>query len=215
MLKTSAPFNAPDGEDDHRLRHAPACERNREPIASVLKQVLPDSGFFLEISSGTGQHAAYLAPLFPGLTWQPSDPSPEMRGSIAAWTERSGAQNIKPPLDLDVTQAPWPVERAAAIFSANMIHITPWACCEGLMAGAGKLLMSSRVLILYGPFLRDGKHTSASNVAFDNNLKRRDPAWGIRDLDKVAATARENGLKLTEIHDMPANNLTVVFRKEG
>ena len=215
MAETSAPFDAPDGEGDPRLRHAPACERNRDPIAGMLKQVLPDSGLLLEISAGTGQHAAYFAPLFPGLTWQPSDPSPEMRESITAWTEKSGAENINPPLDLDVTQASWPVERVVAVFSANMIHIAPWACCEGLLAGAGKVLISSGTLILYGPFMRDGKHTATSNVAFDNSLKSRDPAWGIRDLEEVAATAQEHGLMLSETRDMPANNMTVVFRKEG
>jgi len=227
MIKSASPFDAPPqtpgAESDARLRHSPACGRNREPIAAVLERVLPESGLLLEISAGTGEHAVYFARRFPGLTWQPSDPNPEMRASIAAWTEKvkaetaleTGAENILPPLDLDVTEGDWPLGRADAVFSANMIHIAPWDCCEGLMAGAGKVLTSSGILIIYGPFKRDGRHTAASNEAFDDSLRGRNAAWGIRDLGDVAEAARAHGLMLTETHDMPANNLTVVFRKSG
>ncbi|NQU60345.1 MAG: DUF938 domain-containing protein [Rhodospirillales bacterium] len=216
MAESSAPFDAPDDEADPRLRFAPACARNREPIADVLKKILPPKGLLLEISAGTGQHAVHFAPLFPGLSWQPSDPNPEMRASIAAWTEKTGAPNIRAPLDIETTQSDWPIDEADAVFSANMIHIAPWACCEGLLAGAGRILSKKNAaLILYGPFKIGGRHTAASNAAFDDSLRSRDPAWGVRDLDAVAALAKDHGLNLTETHDMPADNLTVVFKKQG
>jgi hypothetical protein len=191
-------------------QHAPATERNREPILAVLREVLPPAGTVLEVSSGTGQHAAFFATQLPQLIWQPSDPDPVSRASIAAWTE--GLANVQPPLDLDVTRRPWPVERADAILNINMIHIAPWRACEALMEGAAELLPAGGVLHLYGPYQRDGRHTAPSNAAFDQSLRARDPAWGVRDLDDVARAAARCGLALERVVEMPANNLSVVFR---
>ncbi|MBT7943923.1 MAG: DUF938 domain-containing protein [Alphaproteobacteria bacterium] len=196
---------------DNRRQYAPATARNRDPILTVLKRVLPKNGIMLEIGAGSGEHAAYFAPHFPDLTWQPSEPDPDSRGSVAAWVEATAAANLRPPINLSVTDAEWPVAIAQAIFSANMIHIAPWACCQGLMAGAGRTLAPNGLLILYGPFKRDGEHTAPSNAQFDASLRQRDPAWGIRDLDDVTACAEESGLARTEIVDMPANNLMLIF----
>ncbi len=189
-------------------------QRNKDPIRDILARVLPDQGLVLEIASGGGGHAAYFAEALPALTWQPSDPDADSRASIAAWQQGAGLNNLLPPLDLDVTAAIWPVERAEVIVCINMVHISPWAATVGLMAGAGRILPPSGVLCLYGPYKVDGRHTAPSNHDFDQDLKHRNPAWGIRDLDAVAAEARGNGLALIETVAMPANNLTVVFRKD-
>jgi hypothetical protein len=194
-------------------QYAPATERNRGPILAVLQRVLPETGLLLEIAAGSGQHAAYFAPYFPGLIWQPSEPDPDGRASITAWIEHANSDNLKLPIDLDATIDPWPLSNADAIFSSNMIHIAPWECCLGLMAGAGRILGPLGVLILYGPFMRGGKHTSQSNAQFDNSLKERDPAWGIRDLDTVTKVAKSCGLVCSEVVEMPANNLTVVLKR--
>lgn len=201
-------------------QHAPATARNREPILAVLARWLPATGTVLEIASGTGEHAAFFAPRLAGaglagagLIWQPSDRDPSALASIAAWVAEAGAPNLRPPLRLDVREQPWPVEQAAAVFSANMIHISPWDCCLGLMAGAGRILPPGGVLILYGPFRLGGRHTAPSNAAFDADLKARDPAWGVRDLEAVGAAAEAAGLDHLATEPMPANNLSVVWRK--
>jgi SAM-dependent methyltransferase len=194
-------------------RFAPATARNREPILAVLRRVLPASGTVLEIASGTGEHAAHFAPYFPALTWQPSDADADNLASIAAWAAASGAANIRPPILLDVTAPDWGVEGVAAILAVNMIHIAPWAAAEALMAGAGRRLRPGAPLYLYGPYKRGGRHTAPSNAAFDADLRRRDPAWGVRDLDDVIRLAAKNGLDLAEIVEMPANNLSVIFRR--
>jgi hypothetical protein len=194
-------------------RFAPATARNREPILAVLRRVLPASGTVLEIASGTGEHAAHFAPYFPALTWQPSDADADNLASIAAWAAASGAANIRPPILLDVTAPDWGVEGVAAILAVNMIHIAPWAAAEALMAGAGRRLPPGAPLYLYGPYKRGGRHTAPSNAAFDADLRRRDPAWGVRDLDDVIRLAAKNGLDLAEIVEMPANNLSVIFRR--
>ncbi|MGE5146784.1 MAG: DUF938 domain-containing protein [Candidatus Eiseniibacteriota bacterium] len=201
-----------ESPDDARLS-APAVARNREPILAVLRRVLPAAGTVLEIASGTGEHAAYCAPHFPALAWQPTDRDPGNLASIAAWAAASGAATIRPPIALDVTARDWGVTAVAAILCINMIHISPWAATEALMAGAGRLLPPGGPLYLYGPYKRGGRHTAPSNAAFDADLRRRDPAWGVRDLDDVARTAERNGLDLAEIVEMPANNLSVVFRQ--
>jgi len=192
-------------------RHAPAADRNREPILAVLRTVLPEAGLVLEIASGTGQHVAYFAGALPGVVWQPSDPAPDARASVAAWT--AGMPNVRAPLDLDVTRVPWPVERADLIVNVNMVHIAPWAVCEALMRGAGELLAPGGVLFVYGPFTRPGVPTAPSNVDFDRSLRARDPSWGVRDLEEVARTALRHGLVLERAVEMPANNLSVVFRR--
>ena len=195
-------------------RHTPATERNREPIAGVLREVLPAQGTLLEIASGTGEHAAYLAPLFPGLVWQPTDPDPEALASIAAWREEAEASNLRAPVQLNaaVPEA-WPVDAADAILCVNMVHISPWAATVGLMRGAGRLLAEAAPLILYGPYRRAGVETAASNEAFDRSLKERNPEWGLRELEVVAAEAEVNGLTLERVIEMPANNLSLVFRR--
>jgi len=194
-------------------RHAPATARNREPIAAVLRDVLPASGTVLEVASGTGEHAAWFAPLFPHLDWQPSDADPEALASIEAWVADGGAPNLLPPLVLDAASERWPVGRADAILCVNMVHISPWAATVGLMRGAGRLLARGAPLVLYGPFRRAGVPTAPSNEAFDADLKRRDPEWGLREVEEVTAEAEANGLRFERLFEMPANNLTVVFRQ--
>lgn len=196
-------------------KSAPAALRNREPILAVLRRVLPRAGRVLEIASGSGEHALYFAGALPKLTWQPSDPDAAARDSIADWASEASGANLLPPLDLDVTRPGWQAGVAApvdAILCCNMIHIAPWAACLGLLDGARDLLGADRPLVLYGPFQRGGAHTAPSNAAFDASLRERNPAWGVRDLDVVEAEARSRGLALKCVIEMPANNLSVVFR---
>ena len=192
--------------------HFPATRRNREPIRAVLEGILPASGTVLEIASGSGEHVAYLAQHFKQLTWQPSDRDAALLASIAAHAAAGGAANIESPLLLDVADRPWPVDAADAVIAINMIHIAPWQACLDLLAGAAPLLPQGAPLFLYGPFRRGGRHTAPSNGAFDRSLRSHDPAWGVRDLDDVAAAAAE-GFRLDRAIDMPANNLGVVFRR--
>ena len=199
---------------DARLFSA-ACERNRDPILEVLREELPERGTVLEISSGTGMHAVYFAPRFPGVTWQPTDVDDAALASIAAWEEAEPSENLRAPLKLDVCQREWPVERADAIFNANMIHISPWECTLGLLDGAARLLPEGAPLILYGPYRVGGEHTAPSNERFDESLKARDVRWGVRDLDVVTEEARERGLSRERVVQMPANNLVVVFRRSA
>lgn len=194
-------------------RHAPATLRNRAPIIEVLRHALPQSGTVLEIASGSGEHAMAFAAAFPQISWQPSDRDPEALQSITAYALDAGLPNLLPPLLLDVESATWPVAGAEAIVCCNMIHIAPWPTCGGLLAGAGRILTPGGLLLLYGPFRRDGRHTAESNRAFDEDLRRRNQAWGVRDLAEVTALAEANGLRLDEIIDMPANNLSVLFRR--
>jgi SAM-dependent methyltransferase len=194
-------------------RHAPATERNRDAIAAVLREVLPERGLLLEVAAGTGEHAAYLAPLFPNLRWQPSDPDPEALTSIEAWQADAEAANLLPPVFLDAASATWPIDSADAVLCINMVHISPWAATEGLMRGAGRLLPPGGPLILYGPYRRAGVPTAPSNEAFDASLKARNPAWGLRDLEAVRDEAAAQGLGFERLYEMPANNLTLVFRK--
>jgi hypothetical protein len=196
-----------------RRQHAPAAERNRGPILDVLRRVLPARGTALEIASGTGQHVAFFAAALPGLTWQPSDRDDDGFGSIVAWCDDARVANVLPPVRLDVTAEAWPVATVDAIFNANMIHISPWATCVGLMRGAGRHLSADGVLVTYGPYKIAGAHTAPSNAAFDADLRARDPAWGVRDLEAVVEVAAANGLALAERVAMPANNATLVFRR--
>jgi SAM-dependent methyltransferase len=200
-----------DNADPRQYR--PHVARNREPILAVLKRVLPPRGLVLEIASGSGEHAAYFAGQLPALSWQPSDPEPEALASIAAHRAASDAPNLLPRVHLDVTARTWPVERADAVMCCNMIHIAPWSACEGLIAGAGRVLPAGGLLYLYGPYKIDGRHTAPSNEAFDRDLRSRDPAWGIRDFAEVTALAKRHGLDLAETVPMPANNLSVIFRR--
>ncbi|WP_454733904.1 MULTISPECIES: DUF938 domain-containing protein [Cupriavidus] len=194
-------------------RMAPATDRNRDAILAVLRRVLPSSGLVLEIASGTGQHAAHFAAALPGLTWQPSDPEPAARDSIAGWTAHAGLANVLPPLALDVRQQPWGIEAAQALVCINMVHIAPWSAAEALFAGAGRLLPAGGVLYLYGPYRRNGEHTAPSNAAFDAQLRSADAQWGVRNMEDIAALGEAEGFRLDEPIPMPANNFSLVFRK--
>jgi hypothetical protein len=194
-------------------RSAPATLRNRKPILAVLREVLPAAGLVLEVASGTGEHVVYFAGALSGLRWQPSDPFPDARTSAAAWIAAEKRNNVLPPLDLDAACDGWPITRADAILCINMIHISPWEATEGLMRGAGRLLGAGQPLYLYGPYRRPGHALEPSNAAFDADLRLRDERWGLRDLDAVAACAEGNGLALERVVEMPANNLSVIFRK--
>ncbi|MGA9581557.1 MAG: DUF938 domain-containing protein [Allosphingosinicella sp.] len=193
-------------------RSAPATERNREPIAAVLREILPGRGTLLEIASGTGEHAVFFAGLFPALRWLPSDPDPEALASIRARRDEAGLENLLEPVRVDAAAGTWPVATAAAILCVNMVHISPWAATEGLMRGAGRLLPAGAPLVLYGPYRRAGMPTAPSNEAFDSSLRARNPEWGLRDLEAVEAEAAKHGLRLERVVEMPANNLTLVFR---
>jgi cyclopropane fatty-acyl-phospholipid synthase-like methyltransferase len=198
---------------DQRM-FSPSAARNSASILGVLKQVLPTHGVVLEIGCGTGEHAVCLAEAMPNLTWIPSDPDPDSRASTASWISFTGLSSIQPPLDIDVCAAQWGVESVApfdAIVSINMVHIAPWAATLGLFAGAGRLLRAGGLLALYGPFLHNGVHNAHSNAEFDQSLKARNAAWGLRDIADLERVARASGLSLRETIEMPANNTSLVF----
>ena len=215
--------------DDAR-QYAPATGRNREPILEVLQKVLPPNCTVLEIASGTGEHGVFFAPRLGNRKWLPSEPNPLLLASIEAWRICQPAENLYPPLELDVCDSVWSVETRvspewlqgldfdtfplAAMVNINMIHIAPWLACLGLMAGASRILPSGGILYLYGPFKRDTEHTAPSNEAFDATLRSQNPKWGVRDLDDVVEAARERDLSLLATYQMPANNLSVVFQRQ-
>ena len=199
-------------QDDARSS-APATLRNRGPILDVLRPLLPRAGLVLEVASGTGEHVVHFARKLPALTWQPSDPSHEARQSIAAWVAAEGLVNVRSPLDLDAAAEKWPVEHAGAVICINMTHISPWSSTVGLMKGAGQILDRGAPLYLYGPYRRPGRELEPSNAAFDLDLRSRNPQWGLRDLDELSKCARDYRLELDQVIEMPANNLSVVFRK--
>ncbi|MBI3701121.1 MAG: DUF938 domain-containing protein [Afipia sp.] len=197
---------------DARLNY-PATERNRDAILDVLRDALPKSGMVLEIASGSGEHAMHFAKAFPNLVFQPTDPEDAALKSIAAWTAETGLTNILPPLRLDAASDAWPVTSADAVLCINMIHIAPWSATEGLMRGASRILKSGAPLYLYGPYRQAGVTTVPSNEAFDASLKSRNAEWGLRNLEDVAALAERTGFSAPDVTPMPANNLSVVFRK--
>jgi SAM-dependent methyltransferase len=192
---------------------SPAAARNAAPIVEVLKRVLSPSGLVLEIASGSGEHVVHFARALPALVWQPSDPDEAARRSIAAHARAAGLANIRSPLAIDATRQPWPVARVDAVVAINMIHIAPWDATLGLMAGAEATLGEGGVLYLYGPFREDGAHTAPSNAAFDDSLRARNAAWGIRDIEAVVAAAKAHDLHLAERVTMPANNLSLIFHR--
>ncbi|MDR3097682.1 MAG: DUF938 domain-containing protein [Paraburkholderia sp.] len=204
-----------DSEDQaiHRLT-APAAARNAAPILEVLRGALPARGMVLEIASGTGQHAVHFAAALPGIAWQPSDADPRARSSIAAWQVHAGLANLREPLDLDVRREPWPVGAVDAIVCINMIHIAPWEAAVALMKGAGARIAAGGALVLYGPYRRGGAHTAPSNETFDADLRARDPSWGVRELEAVEALAQTEGFVCEAVVPMPANNFSVVFRRQ-
>lgn len=192
---------------------SPSVARNREPILAVLRDILPASGTVLEIASGTGEHAVHFAAALPHLRWQPSDRDPEALASIAAHREAAGLPNLLPPALLDVSAPSWPAEHAEAVVAINMIHIAPWSAALGLAAGAARVLGPGGVLFLYGPYREEGRPTAPSNEAFDASLKARNPEWGLRQLGDVVALASRHGLALLRRVEMPANNISLAFRR--
>lgn len=193
-------------------QHAPSCARNRDPILSVLRGVLPPRGLVLEVAAGSGEHARYFSDALPALAWQPTDPSEAARASIDAWRE-GAVGDLRPALRMDVHELPWPVTAADAVVCINMIHIAPWSATRALFRGAGRLLRAGELVYLYGPFRFGGQLTAPSNEAFDASLRERDPLWGVRDLDDVSAVAAGEGFARDEVTPMPANNHSIVFRK--
>jgi hypothetical protein len=174
---------------------------------------LPAEGLVLELASGSGEHVVHFAQLFPSLTWQPSDPDPDALGSIAAWARDAKLPNIAQPIAIDARTDDWGIKRADAICCINMVHISPWEATEGVIRGAARLLPTGGPLYLYGPYLRSDVATAASNLAFDRSLKAHDPAWGLRHVDDVRKLARDHGLIFHGLTDMPANNISLIFRK--
>jgi Protein of unknown function (DUF938) len=205
-----------DNSPDLR-RYAPATDRNREPILAILQQVLPPTGTILEISSGTGEHAVFMAPQLAPRYWLPSDLDPDARASIGAWQQFAPCDRLYPPIDLDASSEQWLIaspQPITAVVNINMIHIAPRSAYLGLFAGASRILPVGGVLYLYGPFKQGGVHTAPSNAAFDQSLRSRNPEWGVRDLEEIIAVAHSHKLELQQVCPMPANNLSVVFRLE-
>lgn len=194
-------------------RHAPATLRNRDAIVQVLQTVLPGNGVVLEIASGSGEHVVHFAGLFAALEWQPSDREPAALHSIGAWTAQSGQGNIRAPLLIEVEQDQWPIDHADAALCINMLHISPWSATTALFRHAAGLLQAGAPLFIYGPFLRHDVITSDSNLAFDASLKARNPGWGLRDLGDVDGVASEFGFARAALVEMPANNLSLVYRR--
>ena len=203
---------------DQRL-FFPATERNREPIGDLLSQLLPTSGAVLDLASGSGEHAVCFQKLFPNLLWQASDPDPEHRASIDAWIHHQGLSHVMPAaLNLDVEERPWPLAQTIggslkAVVCINLLHISPANCTNAVLEESAVLLPSGAPLIIYGPFMRNGAHTSASNAAFDRSLRERNNQWGLREVSLVTSLAANAGFKIDDVVPMPANNLTLVLRR--
>ena len=193
-------------------RSAPAALRNRGPISEVLRDWLPERGLVLEVASGSGEHVVHFAEQFPHLEWQPSDVHPDALESISAWREAAGLENIRCPIVIDASSREWPIERASAVLSINMVHISPWSSSLGMVANSARILPQGAPLILYGPWLKDDIEPQASNLAFDLDLRARDPQWGLRRVEDFAAIALVRGLAVVVIRAMPANNLMLLFR---
>lgn len=195
---------------DPRL-YSPSAARNREPILQALRPRLPASGLVLEIASGTGEHVAAFAAALPGLQWQPTDPEAGNRASIDAWAE--SLPNVQPAAALDAANPAWSFEPVVAVLCINMIHIAPWDAAIGLIAGASRVLGPGGALVLYGPYRHAGMAMEPGNAAFDADLKRRNPAWGLREVETVIACADAAGFNPPSVIRMPADNLTLVFRR--
>ncbi|HEY4162343.1 MAG TPA: DUF938 domain-containing protein [Dongiaceae bacterium] len=205
-------FEPADTLTDGRIV-SPSAERNKGPITEILMRVLPAQGDVLEVSSGTGQHVLHFAHAMPHIRWQPTERDTDCLQLIARWLAQTTTPNVNPPHHLDVHDEIWPVHEVAAVVCINMIHIAAPSATEALLRGAGNVIARGGILFLYGPFRRQGQHTSTSNEAFDALLKAKNPEWGVRNLEDVAHLAATVGFELEQTHDMPANNLAVVFRK--
>lgn len=199
-------------EQDLRL-HAPAALRNRDLIADVLQSALPPRGLLLEIASGSGEHCIRFGERLPHHVIQPSDPSPQARASIDAWTLSSGVTNVRPALDIDASLPDWPIGHADAVLCINMIHITPWRATLGLFAGAAKYLTAGGLLYTYGPYMCGNKHTSEGNAAFDLSLRRDNPEWGIRSIEALSELANARGFSAPHMIPMPSNNFSLIFKR--
>ena len=203
---------------DQRL-FFPATERNRRPIGDLLSQLLPAAGAVLELASGSGEHAVCFQQRFTNLLWQASDPDPDHRASIDAWIRYQGLSNVMPAaLNLDVEERPWPLPQTIgaslnAVVCINLLHISPANCTNAVLEESAVLLPSGAPLIIYGPFMRNGAHTSASNAAFDRSLRERNNQWGLREVSLVTSLAANAGFKIDDVVPMPANNLTLVLRR--
>ena len=195
-------------------RFAPAVARNKTAITEVLARHLPASGLVLEIASGSGEHALHFAAHFPALTFQPADPDAAALASIEAWQAEAQLANLLPPMMLDVRAGDWPVQKADAAVCINMIHIAPWEATVALIQGAASILPQGTMLFLYGPFKQGGQHTAPSNAEFDASLRAQDARWGVRDLEAVAEIAHAAGFATPVVEAMPANNLSVIFRRQ-
>ena len=194
-------------------RSAPHVARNTAPIIEILRDVLPERGMVLEVASGSGEQVLAFARAFPKLLWQPSDPDPAALRSIEGWRAVAPEFNLLPPVSLDASAPGWPIASAEAVVCINMVHISPWSATQGLMRAAGRLLETGAPLYLYGPYRQAGVETAPSNEAFDQSLKSRNPECGLRDVADVEQVADAHGLKLERIVAMPANNLSLIFRK--
>ncbi len=202
--------------DNDARQYAPSAARNCGPIWEVLRPHLPAHGLALEVASGSGEHTVHFARAsVPELVYQPSDPDPLARASIDAWAVASGLANIRPAIALDAAADVWPIECVDVVICINMIHISPWSATVGLMRGAGRVLAASGLLFLYGPYRRGGRHMAPSNQAFDQDLRRRNSEWGVRDLEGVSDLAGRAGFGPPAVAQMPANNLSVLFRRTG
>lgn len=200
-------------ETTDQKRYSPACERNKNAILEVLREIMPSTGTILEIACGPGQHSVHFAAGFPGVKWQPSDIDPTSITSTLAWRAEADVPNLLDPVILDATEVQWPLDHADGIICCNMIHISPWEVTLGLLDGAARILPDDGILYTYGPYKVGGKHTAQSNEAFDESLRSQNPSWGIRNLDDVALEARRRGLHLIKTIKMPANNFSVIFKK--
>lgn len=195
------------------VEDSPAADRNKEPILTVLRPLLPPTGLVLEIASGTGQHIVHFAQAVPNLTWQPTEPDTDRLDIIQRRLSRENLSNVNPPLLLNVFDSPWLIEQPSVIVCINMIHIAPWTATQALFQGASHFLTDEGLLFLYGPYRRFGHHTAPSNEAFDRDLQWRNPAWGLRDMEAVTDLGQATGLELSDVVEMPSNNFSLIFRK--
>ncbi len=215
--KSKSPLYKPISDDqnssEEKRLFSPASQRNKQVILETLKNHAPSRGDTLEIACGSGEHAIHFAAAFPNLNWQPTDIEPSHIESVNAHASAEGINNLKPAIHLNVTQKDWSVGKVDLIFNANMIHISPWQCTLGLMAGAGRHLKSGGILFMYGPYMKEGQHTAPSNASFDATLRSRDENWGIRAIEDVVAIAEQHQLSLHDLIPMPANNFCVIYKK--